>query len=157
VVRVEGNNAAGIVAVVALVLTALNLLFLWLNARATREHERRMRREIQSQQRIETTYGDLLTMMHHAAANIDVGLAGLILQPEDLLSSREISEVAGKVKTFGGDEVKRLVDDWSDVYGTAVEASRAQPYVRIVLEIELANLRDQETLVRDAIRKELNA
>jgi hypothetical protein len=59
---------AGLVALTAIGVTFINVAFLWLNATATRRHEKHMQRE----RRVEETYLTFANFMHRAAAQAEL-------------------------------------------------------------------------------------
>jgi hypothetical protein len=143
-----------IVAVATVVLAAVNLVFLGINARLTRKHELRVLTDTRIQQRLEGTYRELAFVMHHMAANTDMVIAAIPIAPGDQISSREISLIVGNVKAFGSDAVIDLMEEWAEVHAE-LSTAVAQGDVGLMEGI-LHNLRQKERAVRKAIREELD-
>lgn len=144
---------AGIVAVATVALSVANLIFLWINGKASRRHELEVLRETRRQQRLDATYRELVTLMHHVQAMVDLILAGVGFPPEDNISSLDVSKVIAQVKTFASTTVIQATDQWATIQSSLAQAT-AEDNVP-VMRSTLAELRLQERVVVDAIRDEL--
>jgi hypothetical protein len=146
-------SAAAIVAVATVVVSIANLIFLWINARATRHFEERSQRTARTQARLEDTYSNFVTLMHRQYVWAE-SVVTLSPVPPDSISDREVSEAIGQLRTFGSDAAVRAADSWADAFHDAVEAivhSTGDARRRI------DEMRTRENVFRDIIREDLEA
>lgn len=149
------GDAAWIVAVATVVLAIANLLFLWLNARATRQFEERVQRTARNQARIEGVYRDFVTLMHRARLWADFRSSPeLASKAPDPIADPEVSEMIAGVRTFGSDAVVVAADAWGDLFS---EVLYELYHRRQSLQERIEALRAQEKVVRGLIREELLA
>jgi hypothetical protein len=108
---------AGLVALTAMVVTIINVAFLWLNGYATRRHEKRMQRE----RRVEETYLTIARFIHRAAVQAEHIADPLPFNIElpDQIAYREVSETVGRAKVFASDDVRAAVESWADSHGSS--------------------------------------
>jgi hypothetical protein len=142
---------AGLVAVTAIVVTFINIVFLWLNGYATRRHEKRMQRE----GRVEETYLTFATFMHRAAAQAEhiASPPPFPIEAPDQIADRELSEAVGRVKVFASDAVRAAADRWADAHGAfALAAVGGHGLSGLVAE-----MRAREADVLEVMRRELSA
>jgi hypothetical protein len=143
-------SAAAIVAVATTTVAIANVAFLWVNAWATRRHEWRMERMTRTQARLGDTYSDFVTMMHRVTTWADATEANLPPQlVPDRIPERDVYDAVGRLRTFASDSVINAADRWSELF--------ALPLLGDVGRQGVADLRAQERVVRELIRRELNA
>lgn len=147
------ESPARVVAFATVILALANLAFLGINARATRRHEVRMLRETRLQQRLETTYLEFVTLMHHVAAEAHMILSQTPIAAGDLTTSREISGAVGRINTFGSDNVIERVHRWAYAHGEMVVAAVGGRAA--LAQQRLTELQQEAEAVREAMRKEL--
>jgi len=160
----SGWDAARIVAVATVVVAIANLLFLWINAQATRGFEEKTQRTARNQARIEGAYRDFVTLMHRITVwvdyNVNQNAATGKIEP-DPVSDREVSEVVAQLRTFGSDAVVAAADEWSERFSMILVAMSRSPtrqgHDLGYLQAHVATLRDRERVVRGLIRNELTA
>jgi hypothetical protein len=147
-------DAAWIVAIATVVVAIANLVFLWLNARATRQFEERVQRTVRIQARIEDAYRDFVTMMHRVRTFATYSVEPTPGPPPDAIPDRDMSEAVGRIRTFGSDAVVEAAERWGELVTEVVDGL----VVRTPdLPRRLEELGTREKIVRDIIRRELSA
>jgi hypothetical protein len=143
-------STVGTVAIATVAVAVANVIFLGVNARATRQHELRMAREAIQQRRLEDTYLAVVTLMHREGV-----LAQSLLDPVEGLApigDLEVSEMVGRVRTFGSNKVIEETERWAALIG---DVNNARATGVGALATAIAALRAQEAVVRATLRKEL--
>jgi len=116
-------SAAAIVAVATVVVSIANLIFLWINARATRQFEERSQRTARKQARIEDTYSNFITLMHRSYVSADYVLSEWKTpNAPHPVQDREISEAIGRLRAFGSDAAVEAADRWANAHTDVVVA-----------------------------------
>jgi len=145
-------SAAAIVAVATVVVSIANLIFLWVNAKATRQFEERSQRTTRNQARIEDTYSNFVTLMHREYVWADYAATLSTPNPPDSISDKEVSDAIGQLRTFGSDAAVGAADRWADAFHDAIEAI---VHSTGDARRHIDEMRTRETVFRHIVREEL--